>query len=120
MSSPTPTSPLLVAAVRGELERVSAAFDAIRPKPERTREQAAADARDALAAGRALLELVIDAEAPRGVVRPVLGFAVEVIATAATLRALAEFRLPAAAAVQDAAALRFVHQARELACRISS
>ncbi|RIL03110.1 MAG: hypothetical protein DCC71_15375 [Proteobacteria bacterium] len=105
--------------VRAELAKAAAAFDALRPTEEpRTREEAAAAARDALDAGRRLLELLLDAAAPRAVVRACFPFAVELVSTAATVRALAEFRTPGDARTRDAAALRFAHQARELAHRV--
>jgi hypothetical protein len=100
----------------GDLRKIAAAFERLRPTPDGLSREAVADAaRDALDAARALLVIVTGSDATRAEVALALGFAFEVIATAATIRALAEFRTPANVATQEAAALRFAHQARQLA-----
>lgn len=95
--------------VRVELEAVAEAFDAMRPS--RTAELGArvdAAAR-AVEAGRRLLE-ELGAD-------PRIAFAVDVVATAAALRAFALARFPADAQRVEASLERFACQARELAAK---
>jgi len=101
------------------LGEIAGAFALLAPPAAPSVAESGAAAQSALVAGRRLVELACQQAPGEEIAGDVLGFAVEVVATAATLRAFVEFRTPGDLGMRAAACLRFSHEARELAHRLA-